>query len=239
MTLKVLRAGISLMLITACGGTKEQLPAAQDSATAEANATLTSETKASKLAPGAVILFAGTSLTAGYGLDPDSAYPQQVQRLIDADGLKFQVVNAGVSGETSSGLLRRLNWLMREPFDVIVIETGANDGLRGLDVDSLEANLQAIIDRARRQQPPPRIVLVGMRALPNYGLRYVRRFNAVYPELAKRNGVPLVPFLLQGVAGVDSLNQADMMHPTAAGQRRVAETVWPVLEGVLRGRIGR
>jgi acyl-CoA thioesterase-1 len=112
---------------------------------------------------------------------------------------------------------------------MLVIETGANDGLRGLDVDSLESNIQAIIDRARRQQPPPRIVLIGMKALPNYGLRYVRRFNAVYPDLAKRNDLPLVPFLLEGVAGVDSLNQADMMHPTAAGQRKLAGTVWPVM----------
>jgi acyl-CoA thioesterase I len=185
------------------------------------------------------VVFLGTSLTAGLGIDPLEAYPSLLQRKMDSAGLAFTAVNAGVSGETSAGARHRMDWLMREPVSVLVIETGANDGLRGLDVDSLEANLQAIIDRARRQQPPPRIVLVGMRALPNYGLRYVRRFNAVYPELAKRNGVPLVPFLLQGVAGVDSLNQADMMHPTAAGQRRVAETVWPVLEGVLRGRIGR
>jgi acyl-CoA thioesterase I len=118
---------------------------------------------------------------------------------------------------------------------VLVIETGANDGLRGLEVDSLAANIQAIIDRARQQSPPPRIILVGMEAPPNFGFGYVRRFRAVYPELAKRNRLPLVPFLLDGVAGVDSLNQADMLHPSAAGQRRVSETVWPVLEKVLNG----
>ena len=126
--------------------------------------------------------------------------------------------------------------MLSEPAAVLVIETGANDGLRGHDPDSMEANIQAIIDRARRQTPAPRIVLVGMRALPNYGFRYARQFSAVYPELAKRNSVAFVPFLLQGVAGRESLNQADMMHPTAAGQRRVAETVWPVLEKVLRGK---
>jgi acyl-CoA thioesterase-1 len=180
------------------------------------------------------VVFLGTSLTAGLGVDPSEAYPALLQRKIDSAGLPFTTVNAGVSGETSAGARRRVDWLLREPASVLVIETGANDGLRGLDVDSLEGNIQAIIDRARRQEPPPRIILLGMRALPNYGLRYVRRFNAVYPDLAKRNGIPLVPFLLEGVAGVDSLNQADMLHPTAGGQRRVAETVWPVLEEMLR-----
>ena len=175
------------------------------------------------------IVFLGTSLTAGLGVDQSEAYPALLQRKIDSAGLPFTVVNAGVSGETSAGARRRIDWILREPVSMLVIETGANDGLRGLDVDSLKSNIQAIIDRARRQQPPPRIVLVGMRALPNYGFGYVRRFNAVYPDLAKRNDLPLVPFLLEGVVGVDSLNQADMMHPTAAGQRRVAETVWPVV----------
>jgi acyl-CoA thioesterase I len=175
------------------------------------------------------VVFVGTSLTAGLGLDPSEAYPALLQHKIDSAGLPFTVVNAGVSGETSAGAKRRIDWVLREPASVLVIETGANDMLRGLDADSLEANIQAIIDRARRQQPPPRIVILGMRGLPNYGLPYVRRFNAVYPEVAKRNGLPLVPFLLDGVAGVDSLNQADMMHPTAAGQRRVAETVWPAI----------
>jgi acyl-CoA thioesterase-1 len=181
------------------------------------------------------VVFLGTSLTAGLGLDPGQAYPALIQRKIDSAGLPFTAINAGVSGETSAGARRRIDWLMRQQAAVLVIETGANDGLRGLDPDSLEANIQAIIDRARRQQPAPRIVLVGMQALPNYGIGYARRFKAVYPELAQRNRLPLVPFLLDGVAGVDSLNQADELHPTAAGQRRVAETVWPVLERVLKG----
>ena len=182
------------------------------------------------------VVFLGTSLTAGYGLDPQQAYPALLQHKIDSAGLSFETVNAGVSGETSAGARRRIDWLLRQPVSVLVIETGANDGLRGLDVDSLEANIQAIIDAARHQAPPPRIVLVGMRALPNYGFAYARRFRAVYPELAEKNKLPLVPFLLEGVAGRDGLNQADMMHPTAAGQVRVAETVWPVLEKVLKGR---
>ena len=181
------------------------------------------------------VVFLGTSLTAGLGVDPSEAYPELLQRKIDSAGLRFVTVNAGVSGETSAGARRRIDWLLREPAAVLVIETGANDGLRGLEVDSLAANIQAIIDRARQQSPPPRIILVGMEAPPNFGFGYVRRFRGVYPELAKRNRLPLVPFLLEGVAGVDSLNQADMLHPTAGGQRRVAETVWPVLQKVLQG----
>ena len=182
------------------------------------------------------VVFLGTSLTAGLGVDPESAYPALIQQKLDSAGLPYTAVNAGVSGETSAGALRRVDWVLREPAAVLVIETGANDGLRGLDVDTLRANLQAIIDEANRQSPPPRIVLLGMRALPNYGLGYARRFRDVYPELAKANELSLVPFLLEDVAGRQSLNQADMIHPTPAGHRIMAETVWKVLEPVLQGK---
>jgi len=144
-------------------------------------------------------------------------------------------VNAGVSGETSAGALRRLDWVMQEPVSVFVLETGANDGLRGQDPDSLRSNIEGILDRVRRQQPAPSILLVGMEALPNLGQAYIRSFRGVYPAVAKKYGVPLVPFLLQDVAGVDSLNQPDGIHPTVAGQRRIAETMWRYLEPVLRG----
>ena len=179
------------------------------------------------------IVFLGTSLTAGLGLDPSQAYPALLQQKIDSAGLPFVTVNAGVSGETSAGARRRIDWLMREPVAVLVIETGANDGLRGLDPDSLAANIQGILDRARQQSPAPEIILLGMRAPPNLGRDYDRRFQQVYADLARQNAVRLVPFLLQGVAGIDSLNQADGIHPTAAGQRRMAEAVWRELEGVL------
>jgi acyl-CoA thioesterase I len=182
------------------------------------------------------VVILGTSLTAGLGLDPSQAYPALLQQKIDSAGLPFTVVNAGVSGETSAGALHRIDWILSQPVAVLMIETGANDGLRGLNVDSLSANIQAIIDRARRQTPAPRIVLLGMRAPPNNGFGYARRFREVYPELAKRNNVALVPFLLEGVAGNDALNQPDMIHPSAAGQRRVAETVWGVLGRVLEPR---
>jgi acyl-CoA thioesterase-1 len=180
------------------------------------------------------IVFLGTSLTAGYGLEPEQAYPALLQTKIDSAGLNYRVVNAGVSGETSAGARRRIDWLLREPVSVLVIETGANDGLRGLPAESLRANIQAIFDRARELRPVPRLVLVGMRIPPNYGLAYSRQFESIYPELAKANGAELVPFLLQGVGGVAALNQPDGVHPTAEGQRRMAETVWRVLEPLLR-----
>jgi acyl-CoA thioesterase-1 len=180
-----------------------------------------------------VILFLGTSLTAGHGLDPSEAYPSLVQQKLDAAGLRYRVVNAGVSGETSAGALRRIDWLLRQPVAVLVLETGANDGLRGQDPEATRANIQAILDAARRREPPPRLVLAAMEALPNYGEAYRRRFRAIYPALAKANGATLVPFLLDGVAGDAALNQPDGIHPTAEGQARVAENVWKALRPLL------
>jgi acyl-CoA thioesterase-1 len=180
-----------------------------------------------------VILFVGTSLTAGLGLDPSEAYPALVQQKLDAAGLSYRVVNAGVSGETSAGALRRIDWLMRQPVAVLVLETGANDGLRGQDPEETRANIQAILDAVRRREPKPRVVLAAMEALPNYGDAYRRRFRSIYPELAKANGATLVPFLLDGVAGDPVLNQPDGIHPTADGHARVAENVWKALRPVL------
>lgn len=182
------------------------------------------------------VVFLGTSLTAGLGLEPDQAYPALVQQKIDSAGLGFRVVNAGVSGETSAGARRRVDWLLREPVAVLVLETGANDGLRGLPPDSLRANIQAVFDRARAVSPSSKLVLVGMRVPSNYGRAYTERFQAVYPDLARENGAALVPFLLDRVGGIAQLNQADGIHPTAEGQRVMAETVWKVLEPVLRGK---
>lgn len=180
-----------------------------------------------------VILFLGTSLTAGHGLGLAEAFPALIQARLDAEGLRYRVVNAGVSGETSAGALRRLDWLLRQPVAVLVVETGANDGLRGQDPEATRANLQAIFDRARKETPPPRLVLAAMEALPNYGEEYRRRFRAIYPELARKNDAVLIPFLLEGVAGVPALNQPDGIHPTAEGHARAAETVWKALRPVL------
>jgi acyl-CoA thioesterase I len=180
------------------------------------------------------VLFLGTSLTAGYGLDPSQSYPALIQARIEAKALPYRVVNGGVSGETSAGARRRIDWLMRQKIAVLVVETGANDGLRAQDPAATRENIQAIFDRARRQSPAPQLVLAGMQALPNYGREYTERFRALYPELAKANRAILIPFLLEGVAGVPRLNQDDGVHPTAEGHRIIAETVWKALAPLLQ-----
>ncbi len=183
-----------------------------------------------------VVLFLGTSLTAAYGLDPEQGFPARIQEKIDSAGLPYEAVNAGLSGETSAGARNRIGWLLEQPFDVLVLETGANDMLRGAPVDSLATNLQAIIDTVRRRRPDAAVVLAGMFATPNLGQAYTSRFDALYPEVARRNGLPLIPFLLDGVAGRPDFNLPDGVHPNARGQRQVAETVWRTLEPVLRER---
>ena len=180
------------------------------------------------------IVFLGTSLTAGLGLDPDSAYPAVLQRKLDSAGLRYSVVNAGVSGESSAGALRRIDWILRQPPAILVIETGANDALRGQEPDSIRANLQAMIDRTRARAQGTRIILAGMEAMPNLGSRYVRRFRDIFPALARANHVELIPFLLDEVGGIDSLNQQDGIHPNEAGARVVADNVWKVLVPLLR-----
>jgi acyl-CoA thioesterase-1 len=181
-----------------------------------------------------VVLFLGTSLSAGYGLAPEQAFPALLQRRIDDEGLDFRVVNAGVSGDTSAGGLRRLDWLLRQPVAVLVVELGANDMLRGQDVRAMRRNLRAILDRTRATYPDVRFVIAGMRAAPNLGEAYVAAFEKSFPTLAREYGAALVPFLLDGVAGDSLLNQADGIHPTAEGQRRMAETVWLALGPLLR-----
>jgi acyl-CoA thioesterase I len=180
------------------------------------------------------IVFLGTSITAGLGLDPEQAYPALIQQRIDSVGLDFQVINAGVSGETSAGARSRIGWILRQSPAVVVVETGANDGLRGQPPEAVEQNIQAIIDSVRTRSPGTQIVLAGMQALPNLGRDYIRRFVGIYPKLAEKNQVPLIPFILEGVGGVDSLNQPDGIHPTPAGQEVVAANVWKVLQPILK-----
>jgi acyl-CoA thioesterase-1 len=186
-----------------------------------------------------VILFVGTSLTAGLGVDQDSAYPAVIQRRLDSLHLDWRAQNAGVSGETSAGALRRLPWLLQAPFAILVIETGANDGLRGLDPDSTRANIEAIVAAVRAHDSTTRIVLVGMEAPPNMGPRFTGRFRALFPALARKDHVALVPFLLTGVAGIDSLNQTDGIHPTPRGHRIVADNVWRVLGPMIEAEVPR
>jgi acyl-CoA thioesterase-1 len=184
------------------------------------------------------VLIVGTSLTAGLGLDPEDAYPSHLQRKADSSGYNVDIVNAGLSGETSAGARRRMEWLLREPAAVVVVETGANDGLRGLDIDSTRANLTAILRYAKSVLPRARLLLIQMEAPPNLGESYTQRFRESFAAVAKAEGATLVPFLLENVAGERRLNQNDGIHPNEEGARIVAANVWRSLEPVLR-EIGR
>jgi len=180
------------------------------------------------------VLFLGTSLTAGLGLDdPALAWPGQVGHIADSLGYRVVVQNAGVSGETSAGALRRADWLLRDTADVVVIETGANDGLRGLPVAALRRNLVEIVRKVQASQPTARVVVVQMQAPPNMGSTYAAEFGRVYADVARETGAVLTPFLLDGVAGVPRMNQPDGIHPTEEGAAKAARTVWPVLRVVL------
>jgi acyl-CoA thioesterase-1 len=225
---------IAIGVLLGCGGKPVETPVPPAAATPAAPPTMSGVSE--DTVP--TIVFLGTSLTAGYGLpDPRLAYPTLIQAKLDSAGLKFRTVNAGVSGETSAGALRRIDWVLDQGrIAVLMIETGANDGLRGQDPDSTRANIQAIIAKARLLDPAPKIILTGMEAMPNLGADFTRRFRGIFPELARTTGAALVPFLLEGVAGVDSLNQADGIHPTPRGQQIVAATVWKVLAPLLARR---
>lgn len=179
------------------------------------------------------IVVLGDSLAAGWGLDPSESFPALLQKKIEAAGLKFTVVNAGVSGDTSSGGLRRIDWLLKRRVDVLVLELGGNDGLRGIPVGVTKTNLQAIIDRTKQKYPRAQIVVAGMQMPPNMGADYTAEFAKLFPDLAKANNAALVPFLLEGVGGKPELNLPDLIHPTAEGQKIVAENVWNVLKPVL------
>ncbi len=180
------------------------------------------------------ILFFGDSITAGFGLDPAQAFPALIEDHADSLGLDVDAVNAGVSGETSAGGLRRVDWILQRPFDIFVLELGANDGLRGIDPDHTRDNLQQIMDKVWEQRPDVIIVLAGMEAPPNMGDEYIRRFRQIYRELAASNDVVFMPFILEDVAGEPELNQVDGIHPTAEGHRIIAGNVWKVIEPLLR-----
>jgi acyl-CoA thioesterase-1 len=235
-----LAAAWCALLGPSCG---EQAPAsgrptaaaARPDASVAAERAAPAQTGASARAEVPVVLFVGTSLTAGYGLPAEEAFPALVQERIDAAGLPYRVVNAGVSGDTSAGGLRRIDWLLRMPVAVLVLELGANDMLRGQSVGAMRANLRAILDRTREVHPDARIVIAGMRAAPNLGTAYASEFDGTFATLADQYDATLIPFLLDGVAAVRRLNQPDGIHPTAEGHEIVAETVWRALEPILRG----
>lgn len=179
------------------------------------------------------ILIFGDSITAGYGLEQDQAFPAFLQQKMDSLGLNHNVVNAGLSGETSAGGLRRIDWVLQQHVDVFVLELGGNDGLRGIDPENTKQNLQGIIDKVAEQYSDAEIILTGMEAPPNMGEQYTSEFRAIFYELAEENDVIFMPFVLQDVAGDPELNQADGIHPTESGHRVIAENLWEYLEGVL------
>jgi acyl-CoA thioesterase-1 len=184
--------------------------------------------------PTKTLVFLGDSLTAGLGVQPTEAFPALIAEKIRAAHLPFEVENAGLSGDTSAGGLRRIEWLLQRRIDVLVIELGANDGLRGLPLPSLKTNLQTIIDKTKQKNPAVKIVLAGMQVPPNLGAEYVAEFQRTFADLARENNAALIPFLLEGVGGHRDLNQPDLIHPTPAGHRIVAELVWRTLEPILR-----
>jgi acyl-CoA thioesterase-1 len=179
------------------------------------------------------ILFFGDSLTAGYGLSPEEAFPALVERQLNAKGKPCRVINAGLSGETSAGGLTRIDWVLRQPVDIFVLELGANDGLRGLPLEQTRANLQAIIDKVKAKFPKAKIVVAGMMVPPNMGPEYSAGFKVLFPELAKKNNALLIPFLLEGVAGNEKLNLPDGIHPNTEGHKIVAANLVKVIEPLL------
>lgn len=179
------------------------------------------------------IVFFGNSLTAGYGLDMSEAFPARIQDKIDSMDMPYTVVNAGVSGETSAGGNSRVDWILKQPVDIFVLELGGNDGLRGIPISETKKNLQNIIDKVKAKNPDVKIVLAGMQIPPNMGKRYTTEFRNMYPDLARKNNTALVPFILEGVGGRAEMNLDDGIHPTAEGHRVLANNVWSVLQPLL------
>jgi acyl-CoA thioesterase-1 len=221
--LKIYCPILIMLIIAACGNKKS---ASTDSTAAANTQSDTSSTKN--------VLFFGDSLTAGFGLDdPNDAFPGVVQKKIDSAKLHYHIINAGVSGETSAGGKGRISWILHQKIDVFILELGANDGLRGIPVKETTENLQAITDSVKARYPKAKLVLLGMQVPPNMGAAYANNFKAIFPQLAAKNNMALVPFLLQGVGGVPALNQHDGIHPTAQGAKIVGNNVWQVLKGIL------
>jgi acyl-CoA thioesterase I len=230
-------ACLSVGWLIACGTPAADAPPA-DTARAAGAADTAAEAAAAQDERG-TILFLGTSLTAGLGVGEDVAFPARIQAKIDSAGLPFQIVNAGISGETSAGGLARLDWMLQQPIDVLVLELGANDGLRGYDIDGMRANLDTILTRTRQRYPEAALVIAGMEAPPNLGGQYTQRFRAAFRDLARKHDAALIPFLLEGVAGEVDFNQEDRIHPSAEGHEVIARNVWEVLAPVLERRIVR
>jgi len=215
---------IGLLLLTACSNNNNQSASTTEIKTEDTTVTTPGKSNTQ------TILFFGNSLTAGYGLETAVAFPALIQKKIDSLNLPYQVVNAGVSGETSAGGNSRVDWILKQPVDIFVLELGANDGLRGIPVEETRKNLQSIIDKVKAKYPAAKIVLAGMQVPPNMGQQYASDFQNLYPQLAQKNNAALIPFLLEGVGGIARLNLQDGIHPTAEGHQILAENVWQVLQ---------
>jgi acyl-CoA thioesterase I len=219
--------GVLVMaLLAGCGSNEEK-------SNEPANQKREQVTAGAKNEKAKTIVFYGNSLTAGYGVDPAESFPSVVQDKIDSLQLPYKVINAGVSGETTAGGKSRIDWILRQPVNIFVLELGGNDGLRGIPIAETSKNLQAIIDRVREKYPEAKIILAGMQVPPNMGRNYATQFRVVFEQLAAKNKVELIPFLLENVGGIPSLNQADGIHPNPQGARIVAENVWKVLQQML------
>ncbi len=213
--LHLIRAGVWTLAMTVLFMLADNLPAA--------------DTAAPK-----TVLILGDSLAAGYGITREEAFPALLQKKIETAKLPYRIVNGGVSGDTTAGGLRRIDWMLKQPADVLIVELGGNDGLRGIPPAETKKNLQGIIDKAKQKYPQIRILVAGMQMPPNMGEDYTKAFAEVFPSIAQTNKATLIPFLLEGVGGQADLNQPDGIHPTPKGHLVVAETVWKVLEPVLK-----
>ncbi len=212
-----------------CAVSCDQRADSSQTATETTGASATANEAATKKETTQTILFFGNSLTAGYGLEPDQAFPALIQQRLDSLQLPYNVINAGVSGETTAGGKSRIDWLLKQPVDIFILELGANDGLRGIKLTETYQNLKTIIEKVRAKYPDVIIVLAGMQIPPNMGQTYATEFKDIFTRLQKEENVALIPFLLDQVAGIPTLNQADGIHPTVEGQEIVAENVWQVL----------
>ncbi len=187
--------------------------------------------------PSRRLVILGDSLTASFGLDPSEGYPALLQKMIDSAELPYRVVNAGVSGDTTSGGIRRIDWVLKQPVDVFVLALGGNDGLRGMPPSLTRSNLLGILDKVAVRYPRATLVVAGMQMPPNMGLDYTRAFQELFPDVARKTSATLIPFLLEGVGGLPEMNQPDLIHPTAEGHVRIAKTVWTILRPLLKAAV--
>lgn len=228
MKINYISAVFAILLMAACGNNKEKTATEENKLPTSGDTAATAPATAEKN-----IIFFGNSLTAGYGLDPTEAFPAGIQKKIDSLKLPYKVINAGLSGETTAGGKNRIDWILKQPVSIFVLELGGNDGLRGIPISETRQNLQVIMDRVKAKNPGVKILLAGMQVPPNMGRKYAIEFQQVFQELAQKNNTALIPFLLEGVGGISELNQPDGIHPTATGHRIVADNVWAILSGML------